>query len=303
MKDFHPTAVTAAVRAWPRVREAVLAPSKPASSASLAAPAAATAAATTCTTAAVDGEAGSGAATRWVGLEQLVARPQAANESELDDEQGEDDDDDKTVTAGLPLRPGEGRALAQQVVARRFIAARELNGLSQTEGARALGYAKSGQLSLIESGKKTPPLTIIVRAASAFGVSADYLLGVSDEPERDPSASLRSGLLRALRGQLDGVASALAGSFSAVAAVQHLADVDGFVAAVGKLLQAVALVEKSVGFDEIRGGASLLRHADNVSALHHELDTALQRHQEADALLRRQLAAARVHGGVGEEAA
>lgn len=101
------------------------------------------------------------------------------------------------------------KAIVGKVVAQRFVQARELNGMSQTEGAHALGYAKSGQLSLIESGRKSPPLAILVKASEAYRVSVDYLLGVCEDPDRDPASEIQLRIQRENARQLEDMSRTL----------------------------------------------------------------------------------------------
>ena len=58
---------------------------------------------------------------------------------------------------------------------------RNQRGLTQTELASMLGVSKS-VISSYENGVHLPPYDILVRISSLFGVSCDYLLGVSDTP-------------------------------------------------------------------------------------------------------------------------
>lgn len=74
--------------------------------------------------------------------------------------------------------------------------AREISGLDQDEAAKALGYSNSAHLSLFESGKKSVPMHMLINAATVYGVSADYLLGLSDEPERDPMVAEQRAMQR-----------------------------------------------------------------------------------------------------------
>lgn len=58
---------------------------------------------------------------------------------------------------------------------------RETAGLSQLTIAQKLGV-QVPQYQRYEWGKTTPSADVIVKMATTFGVSADYLLGLSDEP-------------------------------------------------------------------------------------------------------------------------
>lgn len=72
-------------------------------------------------------------------------------------------------------------------VGARMRAARELCNLSQQEAAKRLGYRNSSRLAKLECATdiKSIPLSIIIDAAKLYDVSADYLLGLSDDWESD----------------------------------------------------------------------------------------------------------------------
>ncbi|RLI78372.1 XRE family transcriptional regulator [Archaeoglobales archaeon] len=55
-------------------------------------------------------------------------------------------------------------------------------GISQRELARAIKLS-SGMISMYEAGKKIPTIDVLNRLADFFGVSADYLIGRSDDPK------------------------------------------------------------------------------------------------------------------------
>lgn len=61
---------------------------------------------------------------------------------------------------------------------RRF---RQGTGLKQEEVAERLGIMRQAYQPY-ETGKVTPSVGMIKKIATAFNVSADYLLGLSDEP-------------------------------------------------------------------------------------------------------------------------
>ncbi len=93
-------------------------------------------------------------------------------------------------------------ALVRATVAARFKQARELNGWDQREAAARMGYENGTQLSLIEAGKRNTPLAVFCVASAVYGVSVDFLLGLSDEPERDPALVERQAVLRHVEGML-----------------------------------------------------------------------------------------------------
>lgn len=85
------------------------------------------------------------------------------------------------------------------IVAKRFVAARLLSGLNQEEAAERLGFKNSSGLSKIEGQKASAQRYVVIRASVVYAVSADYLLGLSDFPERDPRTVEKLAILRHLR--------------------------------------------------------------------------------------------------------
>lgn len=74
---------------------------------------------------------------------------------------------------------------------------RELRGSkSQLEVAKALNISRSA-LSYYESGERVPDINVLYSIANYYGVSADYLLGITDiaKPDMDTAAiSQKTGL-------------------------------------------------------------------------------------------------------------
>ena len=58
---------------------------------------------------------------------------------------------------------------------------RKWTGLNQEERAAKLGVKRQAYQPY-ETGKVKPSVDMVLKMAKAFGVSADYLLGLSDEP-------------------------------------------------------------------------------------------------------------------------
>jgi transcriptional regulator with XRE-family HTH domain len=85
-------------------------------------------------------------------------------------------------------------------VGERVRKARVMRGLSQTELGFYAGITASG-IQHLERGKSQPSIEVLARIALALGVSADWLLGISDE-EPDWSEKVlapRAGSREALR--------------------------------------------------------------------------------------------------------
>ena len=64
----------------------------------------------------------------------------------------------------------------------RFKACRKSAGLKQTAAAKLIGISQAS-ISEYENNKSLPPASTIVAMAKVYGVSTDYLLGMTDEKE------------------------------------------------------------------------------------------------------------------------
>ena len=62
---------------------------------------------------------------------------------------------------------------------RRFAECRRGAGLKQVAAAKALGISQS-TISCYETDRAEPTIDVAVRMASLYGVSLDYLLGLTD---------------------------------------------------------------------------------------------------------------------------
>lgn len=185
------------------------------------------------------------------------------------------------------------RALVRNVVAQRFVLARELNGLSQTAGAHAIGYAKSGQLSLIESGRKAPPLDVLLKASEAYSVSIDFLLGVSDHEERDPRLARRAAMRSFVGGSIRGLADVLADVGERLIEAPAV-DAEPLATAAGRVVQSFARVAARPDFQEIRGGATVAREVRELEAALQPVLRDLHRFAALDAEMRQRIAQARL---------
>ena len=66
----------------------------------------------------------------------------------------------------------------------RMIALRKQHGYSQQRVSEILHIA-SRSYQYYEYGQREPTVSVIIVLAELYGVSTDYLLGVSDDPRRD----------------------------------------------------------------------------------------------------------------------
>ena len=71
-------------------------------------------------------------------------------------------------------------------IADRIRFAREQHGMTQTDLAKKLGISRSA-VNLWEMSMSSPSLANIIEMTKIFGVSADYLLGISNDMVIDVS--------------------------------------------------------------------------------------------------------------------
>lgn len=78
-----------------------------------------------------------------------------------------------------------------ETFAKRFRELREESGLKQVEIGDKLGVSR-GAISFYENGDRTPDIDFAAKAANFFGVTSDYILGLSDI--KKPDASLQAAV-------------------------------------------------------------------------------------------------------------
>lgn len=174
------------------------------------------------------------------------------------------------------------------LVGSRIVAARELSGIQQFEFSKAIGHATPAQPSLWEQGRRLLPMADLPAVSRALGVSADYLLGLSDEPERDPAAARRALVMGHLRDQLETVTGHLAD-----AALESAVEIEMAMRTTGLLRKAEAMAlavarfeaANAAVFDDLPAGA-LLRFAARelaaaVGPVATELDAVAKRRERA----------------------
>ena len=175
------------------------------------------------------------------------------------------DGQDDIVESGS--RAVENRLL-RKAVGKQFISAREMAGLAQSEAASKIGWGTSAQLCLIEHGERMPPLAVLVRASIAFGCSADYLLGLSKEPERDAFAASRAGAFRRMQGLLEANARVVVEALLDATRGDVTTELRSirFVPEINALLDGVDTfcAANAKEFDDMRAGAQLVRRAKDA---------------------------------------
>lgn len=72
----------------------------------------------------------------------------------------------------------------KKFMGRRIKECRNKLGISQEELAEMLGMKRTN-IANYEAGRVVPPGNILVKLSDIFGVSTDYILGLSDSPNKD----------------------------------------------------------------------------------------------------------------------
>lgn len=141
---------------------------------------------------------------------QLVPGERASNPAlpgeVLDELDADGDTDTVEPLKGMKSRSCKALKLG---IGGRIVAAREMNGLSQSDLAQALGFANSTQLSLWEQGRRVPPLHFISLLSAALSVSTDWIFGLDEAPERDSAMAARNATVRRMAALLERNAQAI----------------------------------------------------------------------------------------------
>lgn len=97
----------------------------------------------------------------------------------------------KTKTLPKPPTP------AQLMIAERFKLARNLSGFeTEKDAILRMGLKNPKVISQIENCHRQPTLYFVIRAAEAYGVSADFLLGMSEDDDRSSDIATRSVIFK-----------------------------------------------------------------------------------------------------------
>jgi transcriptional regulator with XRE-family HTH domain len=187
----------------------------------------------------------------------------------------------KSIPANTPNRATLNSVL-RLAMGKRFVESREINGLGQTEAAIKFGYKNSTQLSLIEQGKRMPPIEVISRASTVYGVSTDYLFSLSDEPERDPKHAEKRAAMRQVSDMLESNAEAIVEAMmdSIASGAPTVMTTKGLVDQSVKMVEAFnRFREINVKkFDELRGGSPVVAAIRDMESLAANAQQLLDRH-------------------------
>jgi transcriptional regulator with XRE-family HTH domain len=188
----------------------------------------------------------------------IESKGDPANDEVCDE--GEANERGPRATANASLR---------RAVGARFVAAREINGFLQSEAAALLGWANSTQLNLIEMGKRLPPHDVMLRAATVYAVSLDFLYAATEEPDGDRHEAEKRAMLRSIREVFDRATCAVADAIDQQQASQpglmaFLQLLDRADDAVNAFQRFVQLNSDACAFEDMRGGARLSRSIETL---------------------------------------
>ncbi|MBF6649521.1 helix-turn-helix domain-containing protein [Methylobacter sp. BlB1] len=170
----------------------------------------------------------------------------------------------------------------------RMKAARELCGFSQIQAASLLGYANSSKLAKVEGSIDAVPLWLIPKAAEVYRVSIDFLFGVSDCWQRDPTAAQEQHVEKWLEAHWEQAQNAQD------SAIQTLHDkqvelkeaIDRTLRRSKENFECVKHVrQNNKVFDSLRGGAKLLRVLAETAEEAMGLDYELRKLREAELVI------------------
>lgn len=167
-----------------------------------------------------------------------------------------------------PRRRLTTNAETENLMRERLIIARNLNSLDQKEAAAKLGYKNSSQLSKVESGDAPLPKSLLREASLAYGVSSDWLLGLSNEPERDPQIAGQMGVMRAVHAGIVEHAQNVTAVMLRLASDQlplesQLSSLLDYARRVTKSFEKVCRLNSAFN-EDIRGGATLQHDMDEL---------------------------------------
>jgi transcriptional regulator with XRE-family HTH domain len=161
-----------------------------------------------------------------------------------------------------------------KTIGQRLREARELCGYTQVKAAMLMGYQNSSKLAKIElaSDTKSVPVWMILRAAEVYGVSINFLFGLTDAPQFDPKAALQAQTLKAIEQSQSSQNNAIRQVYSLISTIESAVSANLKRSAEFKEL-VLRFRQLNPEFDEMRLGAKLLHVAAEANR---EADKILQ---------------------------
>lgn len=163
------------------------------------------------------------------------------------------------------------QAVVVKTIGARMRQARELCNLSQSAAAKRLGYSNSSKLSKVEGATDTNsvPLWLILRAARVYEVSVDFLFGMTDDWEKGARMTQEREVSAWL---FDAMENARLRDMEVLKKLHDRVEVMGKTVAV--IAPATSEVSEALNrfvalnpkFQDMRGGATLLKQVDRAAA-------------------------------------
>jgi transcriptional regulator with XRE-family HTH domain len=181
---------------------------------------------------------------------------------------------DESVDLGVGSSPTDltrqAEAELMAIVGPRLRKARRLAKYSESAAGLALAHKGVTQVSLFENGHRAPSLHNLTLLARFYGTTTDYLLGMHDDvamaPEEGNQAVLCGVMAEAMSGHFHGMVNAMA-KRSAIMLEGFSLDrqlLNKLAKQVTELCTAVEVVARKPEFEEVRGGAKLVRLIDEL---------------------------------------
>jgi transcriptional regulator with XRE-family HTH domain len=149
------------------------------------------------------------------------------------------------------------------VIGSRMREAREIAGMQQIHAAKLLGYRNSSRLNKIENATNVSTISLhtILTAAKIYDVSCDFLLGVSNDWERDARAAQESNsmsyILELWNQQHLNDLNAIRRNENKVKVLCK--SVESYSHSVKKCRESLNIfMDKNKGFDDMKAGATLV---------------------------------------------
>lgn len=180
--------------------------------------------------------------------------------------------------------PGEA-----EIMRERLVIARVINGFTVEQAQERVG-GKEISIGRIEDGTQTYPKDhrFVFKAAQEYAVSADFLFGLTADPERDGMNSTRYALLRGFEDIIRRQIEATHETFCTYAKKQSRVsrvEYEGIAASVDSLRRNIEVMRQKYGFDDVRGSSAVLSALEKVERAIAPVRKAIASQREIERLL------------------
>lgn len=176
-------------------------------------------------------------------------------------------DSGEELTQGLREEEKNKDKALRETLSKRLTRARRAAGFKEADVAVAISHSGRTMISLFENGHRKPSLENIIALAELYGVTTDYLLGLTDDLALSPEEGNQALIVGLVKGVVSGhvdkflnaLCSATAVSIEGVSLDRAL--MHRVCGIVGELVSAFDVVIKHHGdvFNDLRGGSKLQR--------------------------------------------